>query len=66
MVLLSSNHLWCSIAGTSTGCFQSFILLIDVGQAEVDYFDVILIIEEQVFRLEISVAYLYFVNVLDT
>lgn len=65
MVLLSSNHLRRSVARTTTGCLESFVLLIDVRQSEVDDFDVIVIIKKQVLRFQVSMADFDFVNVID-
>ena len=56
IVPLSSNHFWSCIARTSTCCLQSLSFLIGVGEAEVDNFDVIFVIQEQILGFEISMA----------
>jgi len=65
VVLLASNHLRCSVAGTTTGCLESFVLLINVGQPEIDDFYVVVIIKKQVFRFQVSMADFDFVNIVD-
>jgi len=64
MVLLASNHFRGSIAGAPTSSLQSLSELIHIAEAEVHYFYVFVFVQEQVFRLEVSVADLELVKVL--
>ena len=56
MVSFSSNHFWRCIAGRPTGCFESRSHLVHVAETEVDYFECQIVVEEEVFGLEVSVA----------
>ena len=65
IVPLSSNHFWSSIARTPTCCLQSLSILIGVGEAEVDYFDVIFVVQQQILWFEIAMADFNLVYVFD-
>lgn len=64
-VLAPGDHLRGRIARGSTGRLQGLLLCEGVGEAEVDDFDVLLVIEQQVLRLEVPVDYVEVVHVLD-
>jgi len=63
-ILLTGNHLWCSIARTTTCCLQLFLLAKSIREAKVNYFNVHFVVKQQIFRFEISVDNIKFVNVL--
>lgn len=65
VVWLSGQHFRRSIAGTSTGCAEHFPLSVDVAEPEVDDLDVVLIVQQHVFGLEIAMNDSYLVQVLD-
>ena len=65
IVPLASNHLWSCIAWTPTCCLQSLSFLISIREAEVDNFDVIFVIQEEILRFEISMADFNLVYVFD-
>ena len=52
--MLSCNHLWCSVARTTTGCFDQLSWTVGFAQAEVDQFDVIVRVDQDVLRLDVS------------
>jgi hypothetical protein len=66
MVLFTFDHFWCGVARTATGSFESFTLVIKVTQTEVNNFDAVVVIEQQVLRLQVSMADAQFVDILDT
>lgn len=53
-VALPCNHLWRSVARGATGCFQSFSRFVGIGEAEIDYLDVLSMVEKQVLGFQIS------------
>ena len=57
-VSLASDHLGRCVTRRTTGCLQEPLLLkvVHIGQAEIDYFNVLVFVEQQVLRLKISVA----------
>lgn len=63
MVTFAGNHLRSSIAWTTTCCFQRISLVIHVGETEVNDLNIVLVIEEQVLRLQVSVANANFMDV---
>lgn len=65
-VTFASNHLRSSIARATTCCLQCLILFVSVGQAEVNDFDVVFVVQQQILRLQIPVADLDLMNVLNT
>lgn len=64
MVPLPGDHLRRRVAWTATGCLEHFTFLVHVGQTEVDDLDVVLVVKQQVFGLEVAVADAYLVDVL--
>lgn len=64
-VLLALDHLWCSVARTAASCLEAFSLVVKVAQAKVDNFDGVVVVEQQIFRLQVSVHNAQFVDVLD-
>ena len=65
LVLFTSNHFRGGIAGASTRCLKSLSDAESVREAEVNYFDVFIVIQKQVFGLEVSVDNAESVHVLD-
>ena len=65
MVAFTSDHLWGSIAGTTTGCFKFLTLFIEIAETEIDKFDVVVVIEKKVLWLQVSVDDPKFMDVLD-
>ena len=66
MISLTSNHLRCCIAGTTTGSFEHLAFLVHVGQAEINNFDIVLIIKEQVLWFQITMTDLDLMYVLNS
>jgi len=56
MITLSGNHFRSRIAWTPASCLKGLPMLIGVAEAKIDYFNIIVIIHEQILRLQISVA----------
>lgn len=54
---LAGHHFRRGLAGTAAGCLQHLALFLGVRQAEVHYFDVVSVVQEQVFGFEVSVHY---------
>ena len=65
MVSLASDHFWSSIAWTAACSFQGLSVLVGVAEAEIDDLDVIVVVHEQVFWLQISVTDAQLVEILD-
>ena len=66
MIPFASDHLWSCIARTSTSCLESVIISIHVGETKIHNLDIVLIIKEQIFWLQISMTYFDLVNILNT
>ena len=56
MIALSGNHLRGRIAGAPASCLKGLPMLIGVAEAEVDDFNIIMIVHEQILWFKISVA----------
>lgn len=56
MVLFTGNHFRSSIARTTTCSFQSLVGLISVAQSKIYDFNVVLVVQQQVFRFKVSMA----------
>ena len=66
-VLLAGDHLGGGIAGRAASCLQQAIRwLVEVAESEVDDFQRLVEVEEQVFRLQITMADAALVDVLNT
>ena len=66
MIPLASDHLRSCVARTTTGSLESVLISIHVGEAEIHNFDIVLVIKEQIFWLQVSVTYFDLVNVLNS
>lgn len=66
MVSFSSDHLRSRIAWRSTCRLEGLALVVHIREAEVHDFDVILVIQKEVFRLQISMANSYTMDVFYT
>ena len=66
VVTFTSNHLWSSITWTTTCSFQSIAIIIHVWEAKVNYLDVVLVVEQKIFWLQISVTNANFMDILNT
>ena len=66
MVVLSCDHLWRGIARATTRRLQCLTWFIRIGEAEIDDFDVIIVIHEEVFRLQITMTDAKLMQVLDS
>ena len=65
VILLASDHLGRRVARTATSCLQFFARLVQITEAKVNNLDVVIVIEQQVLRLQISVDHSELVYVLD-
>lgn len=50
------TYFWCSIAWTSTRCFQGLGLFIHITQSKIDDFEGTIEIEEQILWFEVTMA----------
>jgi hypothetical protein len=66
MVTFTSNHFRGSIARTTTCCFECISIIVHIRETEVNNLDVVLVIQEKIFWLEISVANANFMDILNT
>ena len=66
MIMLASDHLRCGVARATTCCLQGLPGAISIGQTKVDYFDVVVVIHEQVLWLQITMADTKLVKILNT
>tara|TARA_B100000780_G_scaffold259848_2_gene211165 strand:+ start:784 stop:984 length:201 start_codon:yes stop_codon:yes gene_type:complete len=66
VVSFTGDHLGSGVAWTTACGFEHFTLLIHVREAKVDYLDVVLVIEEQVLRLEVTMADAHLMDVFYT
>lgn len=65
VVTLAGNHLRRCVAWGAAGRFQRLAVAVHVGEAEVDYLDVVLVVEQEVLRLQVPVTDFDFMDVLD-
>ena len=65
MVSFSSNHFWCCVTRTATGCLQRLPWGVCIAQTKVDNLYVVLVVEKQVLWLQIPVADAAFMDVLN-
>lgn len=64
-VLLALNHFWGRVARTSAGRLQPLAVFVQVAEAEVDDFDVVVMVEQKILWLQVSVHDAQLVDVLD-
>lgn len=60
------NHLWGSIAWTPASCLELLAFPVDITESEIHDFHSVLVIQQEIFRLEVSVDYPKFVDVLNS
>lgn len=65
VVQLALDHLGSGVAWRSTSSLESLSLLVGVGQAKVNQLQILLVVEQEIFRLQISVHNAQLVQVLD-
>ena len=65
LIAFASYHFWSCIAWTTASCFECLSVLVGVWKTKIDYFYVASIIQEQVFRFQISVTYAHLMNIFD-
>ena len=65
MVAFSSNHFGGSIAWRSTGSLESLVFFIKIGETKVNNPQSVVVVEQKIFRFEISVADTALVQILD-
>ena len=65
LVSLASDHLRSSVARTATSRFEGVAFVVGVRQTEVNDFDVVLVVEQQVLWLQVAVTDAHLVDVLD-
>ena len=66
LIRLPSYHLRGCIARGSAGCFKKLILVVDVRESKIYYFEISVWVEEQVLWLEVTMANSQFVKVLNS
>ena len=66
MVLLTGNHFWSSVARASTGSLESLTWSVCIRKSEIDNLDIIIVIHQKIFRLQVSVADAQLVHILNT
>jgi hypothetical protein len=64
-VLLPRYHLRCRVARRAAGRLEQLVAFVEVAQAEVDDLDVLVLVQQQVLGLEVSVDDAELVDVLD-
>ena len=65
VVALTPDHLGRGVAGTPAGCLQRFAFLVQITQAEVNQLDVVVVVEQKIFGLQVAVHDPQLVDVLD-
>ena len=65
MVTFAGDHLGSCVAGGATGCLERLAILVHVRESKIHNLDVVLVIKQQVLRLQIPMADLDLVDVLD-
>ena len=65
MICLASYHLWRSIARGAAGSAQGLTLFVSVAQAEVNQFDVAILVQQEILRLHVSMNNAELMEVLD-
>lgn len=66
LVFLACDHLRSCVTGTSASCFEELVRFVSVTEAEVYYLYVVVVVHQEVFRLQIAMADAKFMKVLDT
>jgi hypothetical protein len=57
-------HLRCCIARTSTGSFEHLTLSVKISKTKINQFDIVVVVEEDIFWFQIPVYNTYFMNIL--
>jgi len=65
MVVLASHHFRGRVTGTAASRLQGLTGLIGVGEAEVDDFDIVVVVHEEVLGFQVPVANTELVHILD-
>lgn len=65
MIPLTSDHLGRRVAGTTARRLQHLALLVHVRQAKIDNLDIVLVIQKEVLRFQITVTDADLVDVFD-
>jgi hypothetical protein len=65
VVPFSGDHFRCCVAGRPTSCLQGLASGVGVTETEINDLDVVLIVQQQIFWLQVAVANARLVNVLD-
>lgn len=65
-VSLSCNHFWGSVARRATGRFEQLPFLVNVREAEIHNFNVFLVVQKEVLRLEVPMDNAELVKVFDS
>ena len=59
------SYLGCSVTWRATGSLQCLVLLVHVRESEIDNLESVIVVEQQVLWLEISMADTTLVKILD-
>lgn len=62
-IALSLNHFWRRIAWAATSCLESFSCFVQISQPKVHEFYVVVVVQQDVFRFQITVDYPNFMDV---
>lgn len=65
-VPLTLDHFWRCVAWTTASCLEPLAVLVKIAEAEIDYFNVIIMIKKQVLGLQIPMHNAQLMNVLNT
>lgn len=63
--MLGLYHFWGSIAGRATGGLEPLFLFVSVAESEIDNPDGLVVVHEQILKLQVPVHNAQFMNVLD-
>ena len=66
VITFTNDHLRSSIARRSAGSFQFLMLLIRIAQAEINDFELIVIIKQKIFQFQIPMWYFHISQILDS
>ena len=64
MVFQTFDHFWSCIAGTPTSGLQHLALFIEISKSEVYQFDIVIMVKQNVFWLQVSMHDADLMNVL--
>jgi hypothetical protein len=64
--VVTLDHLWCSVTRRATGCLQKLAIPEYIAESKIDNLDVAVIIQKQIFGLQVTVDDVHCMYLLDS